>query len=89
MTCNSSVTFPDICDTPLMLTDSDPLFGVKTTLKRVAEKLELAMHGFSEFDSSNAMAEARGRKADSAAKSTVMMDNRDMVRCEAKRGIRD
>lgn len=36
------------------------LFGVKTTLKRVAEKLELAMHGLSELDSIMRSAAAKG-----------------------------
>src|SRR5262249_9005369 len=70
MRSNSSVTFPEICDTPLMLTASVPLSGVKTTSKRVAEKLELSMHGFNELDSNMRMADASGRMTESKASSS-------------------
>jgi hypothetical protein len=45
----------------------DPLSGVKTTRKRVAEKEELLMQVLSEFDSNMRMAEVNGRMADSTA----------------------
>lgn len=41
-------TLPVIVDVPTMSKESDLLDGVKTTLKRVAEKLELAWHVLSE-----------------------------------------
>lgn len=42
--------FPAIVETPTMSKASDRLLGVKTTLKRVAEKLELDWQGFREED---------------------------------------
>ena|SRR6266480_460278 len=70
MRSNSSVTFPEICDTPLMLTANVPLSGVKTTSKSVAEKLELSMHGFNELDSNMRMADASGRIAERKVRSS-------------------
>ena len=68
-----------------MLTDSDPLSGVKTTSKRVAEKLELSIHGFSEFDSNMRMADTSGSMAESEARSSekgAMASERRIVTCE-------
>lgn len=82
MRSNSSVTFPEICDTPLMLTASVPLSGVKTTSKSVAEKLELSMHGFNELDSNMRMADASGRMAESKVRSSesgAMVSKRRVV----------
>ena len=57
-------------ETPLILTESVLLSGVKTTSKRVAEKLELAMHELSELDSIMRMAVAtEARVAKTARKS--------------------
>lgn len=42
MTSNEAVTFPEMAETPMMVKLSVLLSGVKATLKRVAEKLELA-----------------------------------------------
>ena len=42
MTSNEAVTLPEIAETPMMVKLSVLLSGVKATLKRVAEKLELA-----------------------------------------------
>ena len=61
-----------------MLTARVPLSGVKTTSKSVAEKLELAMHGFKEFDSNMRMAEEKGRRKERAANSS---HDGDMVDC--------
>lgn len=45
-----------------MSMDIDLLSGVNTTLKRLAVKLELSWHGFSELDSMSRMADASGEK---------------------------
>lgn len=49
-------------ETPTMLNVSVRLFGVKTTLKSVADRLELAMHGFSESDWMSRSARRHGEK---------------------------
>jgi hypothetical protein len=54
------------------------LFGVKTTLKSVAEKLELDMHGFSDLDSMrrSSLAATKGRAVAASASSDFESDRR-------------
>ena len=66
MTSISTVTLPEMAETPLMVNESVWLLGVNKTLKRVAENLELSMHGFNELDSSSLMADATGARASAA-----------------------
>lgn len=55
------------------------LSGVKATLNRVAEKLELSMHVARELDSKILTPEATGRRADMAAMAKEKVcDNRMM-----------
>lgn len=63
MTFSSIVTFPVMLLTPTTSNTSDRLFGVKTTSNRVAEKLLLAMQGFSEVEVSMRSAHVSGDAA--------------------------
>lgn len=62
MTSISAVTNPDIEDTPTTSKARLLLSGVKATLNKVAVKLELAWQGFSDFDSINRSADAKGER---------------------------
>jgi hypothetical protein len=72
-----------------MSKESVPLSGVKTTRKRVAEKLELVMQVLSELDSNMRMADARGSTASTARSSDSGPDSseRRMVWCCVKSRI--
>jgi hypothetical protein len=74
------MTFPEICETPFKLKARLPLSGVKTTLNRVAEKLELDMHVVSELDSRILMAEAKGSSVQTAATATEKVDVNRMLK---------
>ena len=73
---SSAVTFPEISDTPTMLKVKVLLSGVKTTLKRVAEKDELAWHGLSELDSIMRSPDANGKTARKARRVDINDDKR-------------
>lgn len=67
-----------------MLKASDLFAGVKTTLKRVAEKFEFAMQGFSDFDSIRYSAvddEVRH------SRTVTMVANGDIMREERMLGV--
>jgi hypothetical protein len=55
--------FPVMVEVPTTLKASDLLFGVKTTLKREAENLELSAHSLREEDWMILSADAMGRNA--------------------------
>lgn len=74
------MTFPEISETPTMLKDRVLLSGVKTTLKRVAEKLEFDMHGLSDLDSIMRSAAAVGSSADSADSAPAKNEGRILRR---------
>jgi hypothetical protein len=74
------MTFPEIWETPFKLKARLPLSGVKTTLNRVAEKLELDMQVVSELDSRILIAEAKGTSVQSAAMATEKEDINRMVK---------
>ena len=67
MTSISASTYPLIDETPTTSKAKLPLSGVKTTLKRVAVKLELSWQGFSDDDSISRSADANGASVESAA----------------------
>lgn len=56
----SASILPAMLEIPSILKPKLLLLGVNATLKRVAEKLELAMQGLSDLDSMMRSAETRG-----------------------------
>jgi hypothetical protein len=76
------VTLPWMEETPTTSKVSVKLSGVKTTLKRLAVKLELSWHALRDFDSINRMAEVperRERKDVSRTKGESDIEDRMVV----------
>ena len=76
------VTLPWMEETPTTSKVSVKLSGVKTTLKRLAVKLELSWHVLRDFDSINRMADAperRERKDASKTKGESNIEDRMMA----------
>jgi hypothetical protein len=64
------------------------LFGVKTTLNKLAVKLELSWQALREFDSINLMADTLEKKDRRAVKMTRGEDNEDLIMADVYRRMR-
>ena len=63
------------------------MLGVKTTLNKLAVKLELSWHALRDFDSINRMAEAPERKDRRDVKKTKDENNEDLMMAILCRGM--
>lgn len=71
----SASILPAMFEIPSMLKPRLRLLGVNATLKRVAEKLELDMHGLSDLDSMTRSAETSGAATAASHNSDLDREN--------------